>query len=270
MAASRFSSAVTVEDWATELTAILGDVERAVEGGTFEKRLELQDLLFEFVKASPTSAEALDAIARRAAGDLLKAEVEDAVAGIAARNAELKEATRLIRQGTAEAKGAAKALQFEKVAESLESARAGIEALTALRDGLTDEDAELTDRLIEIAGAIEDFQKAAGQTVGKTRSIEPPAESRPATRGVLEEGPPKGATGKTPAKPRVAVRKKSATGAKRKSATGAKKKAAAKAAPRGKKKTGSSGKKTRAAAAGKRTRSTGKRKPPKRSSGSSG
>jgi hypothetical protein len=265
MSASRFSSAVTVEDWASELTAILGDVEGAVGSGTFEKRLELQDLLFEFVKASPTSAEALDAIARRAAGDLLKAEVKEAVDGIAARNAELKEATRLIRQGTAEAKGAAKALQFEKVAESLESARAGIEALTALKDGLTDEDAELTDRLIEIAEAIEDFQNAASQTAGATRSIEPPAQSRVATRGVVEEGAPKRAAGKRPAK-RKAAKRKSASGGKRKSASGRKKKAAS-----GRKnKATASGKKTRSAAGRKKARTTGKRKPRRRSSDSPG
>jgi len=166
MPASRFSSVITVEDWTSTLAAILGDVERAVESGRFRKRAELQDLLFEFIEASPTSAESLDRIARRAAEDLLKAQVNEAAAGIADRNAELEEVTKLIHQNTVEAKGGVKALQFEKVMESLESVRAGIEALMAMREGLTDKDAELLDRLVEIAGAIEDLQKLAERTNG--------------------------------------------------------------------------------------------------------
>jgi hypothetical protein len=166
MPASKFSSVITVEDWTTALAAILDDVERAVESGKFRKKSELQDLLFEFIEASPTSAESLDRIARRAAEDLLKAQVHEAAAGIATRNAELEEVTKLIHQSTVEAKDGVRVLQFEKVMESLESVRAGIEALMGMREGLTDDDADLMDRLVEIAGAIEDFQKLAEGTVG--------------------------------------------------------------------------------------------------------
>jgi hypothetical protein len=166
MPASKFSSVITVEDWTTALAAILDDVERAVESGKFRKKSELQDLLFEFIEASPTSAESLDRIARRAAEDLLKAQVHEAAAGIATRNAELEEVTKLIHQSTVEAKDGVRVLQFEKVMESLESVRAGLEALMGMREGLTDDDADLMDRLVEIAGAIEDFQKLAEGTVG--------------------------------------------------------------------------------------------------------
>ena len=103
----------------------------------------------------------------------------------------VRKATAQIRQGTDEAKGAARVLQFEKVAETLESARAGIEALKTMGEGLTDGDAELTDRLVEIAGAIEEFQRLAG---GKAMTASRAGGSRSSKRSPTSD------TGKSPTK----------------------------------------------------------------------
>jgi hypothetical protein len=173
MPTSRFSSLITVEDWAAELATILSEVEQAVQSGESEERSRLQDLLFEYIKASPTAAESLDKIALQASEDLLKAQVEDAVGAIAARNAELKSAAKLIQRSTTEARSSKEAIQFEKVTEALSTAKAGIDALRKLDRAVRDEDSELTRMLTEIATAISDLERLAARAesrIGRRRT----------------------------------------------------------------------------------------------------
>jgi hypothetical protein len=219
MPESRFSALITVEDWAGELGTILGEVDEAVQSGEIRERLGAQELLSDYIKASPSAAEALDKIAARASLDLLQAQVDDVIAAIAARNSELKAATTLIRQSAAEAKSSKKALQFEKVLDTLKTARAGIEAFKKLGDAAADEDAELTERLTAIAKAIADFEKLVAKLSGesgsrtrgtRSRSAKPatrsPAERAPRTRAPKTRAPKKAKPKK--AKPKKAKPKK--------------------------------------------------------------
>lgn len=208
MSGSRFSALITVEDWAGELETILGEVEDAVQSGEIRERLEAQGLLSDYIKASPSAAESLDKIAGQAALDLLQAHVADVIAAIAVRNAELRAATKLIQRSAAEAKSGKKALRLENVVDTLKTARAGIEAFKRLSDAAADEDAELTERLTEIAEAIAAFEKLAAKLARHDASHTRSARSRspePATRSPAKRAPktraPKGKPGRGKPKP---------------------------------------------------------------------
>ncbi len=161
MPPSRWSALITFAHWARELGVILAGAEDVIREGDFEAKLALHDLLTEYIKESPTAAEPLDAIARRTSRDILEAQVAEAAARIAARNAELRQATRLIEEATAQGKRSDRDLQFESVVNALEKAKAGLEVLKKLEDAATEPDRELVDRLTAVANAIAEFEKLA-------------------------------------------------------------------------------------------------------------
>lgn len=200
MPESRLSALITVEDWAEELQTILSEVDDAVQSGELEQRSKAQELLLDYIKASPSAAESLDKIASQASLDLLQAQVDDVVAAIAARNAELKAATKLIQQSAAEAKSSKKALQFEKVVDTLKTAREGIDAFKRVSGAVAEGDAQLTEKLTEIAKAIADFEKLASKLTRETGASTRGARSRsakPAARSSARKArKPKKKTGK--------------------------------------------------------------------------
>ena len=161
MPPSRWSALLFFADWARELGVILADAEDVIREGDFEAKLKLHDLLTEYIKESPTATEPLDEIARRTSLDLFEAQVAQAAARIAARNAELRQATRLIEEATAQGERSERDLQFEKVVDVLEKAKAGLEVLKELEDAATQPDRELVDRVTAVAEAIADFEKLA-------------------------------------------------------------------------------------------------------------
>lgn len=161
MPSTRFSALITIDDWAASLGRLLKEVEEAIRAGEANAKLALEDLLFEFIKQSPPAAQYLDAIAGQAQRDLLTSEVQQALAGIAARNAELKRATLLIKQAAEQAQKSKKELQFENVLSVLEKAKAGLEALKELEEAATAPDRELLDRVVAVTGAIAELEALA-------------------------------------------------------------------------------------------------------------
>lgn len=161
MPSTRFSTLITVDDWAASLGKLLNEVEEAIRAGEANPKLKLEDLLFEFIKKSPPAAQHLDAIAGQAQRDLLTSEVQQALAGIAARKAELKRATLLIKKAAEQAQKSKKELQFENVLSMLEKAKASLEALKNLEEAATVPDRKLLDRVVAVTGTISELEALA-------------------------------------------------------------------------------------------------------------
>ena len=67
-----FDSLETFDDWAGALQQILDQARTAVQSGDVQRRVEVQDLLAEFIGKSPNRiAKGLDDIARKAMDDML-------------------------------------------------------------------------------------------------------------------------------------------------------------------------------------------------------
>ena len=98
MANINFDLLVTIEDWAGALQQLLDDAKAAIQANDQQARVDAQGALRKFTERSPVEAENLDRIATGAIGDLFEAVAATALAKIAARNAQLEEATKSIME----------------------------------------------------------------------------------------------------------------------------------------------------------------------------
>lgn len=162
MQAPRWEQLQTIEDWAHQLDLLLQAAARAVADGQAQQRLEVQKLLHEFVKESPSRCSFLDTIASQAARDLLLQEVQASAAAIAARNVELQRATGLIADVTGEAKKDARSIRLENAVEALQRASVAVEALKAAEGAVTNPDAALLAKIKDVLSAMDSLTRQAG------------------------------------------------------------------------------------------------------------
>ena len=161
MAKINFDLLITIPDWAGALQQLLDDAKAAIQGNSQQAKLDAQSSLRTFIKQSPVEAEFLDDIALRAINDLFLSVASAALAGIAARNAELQKATKSLQSVTAQAEKDAKSIQFEKVISAMDKAKSAAEALKALETSLAQPDQNLLNRIKSVLDAIDAFRQLA-------------------------------------------------------------------------------------------------------------
>ena len=106
-------------------------------------------------------AEFLDNIATKAVGDLFISVAAQALAAIASRNAELLEATKLIKNVTSQAEKTTKSIQFEKVISAMDKAKSAAETLKTLETALAQPDQNLLRRIKDVTDAIDQLTRLA-------------------------------------------------------------------------------------------------------------
>ena len=154
-----FDMLVTISDWARVLNQILGNAKAAIDANDQGAKLDTQDLLRTYAKRSPPECEFLDNIALKAINDLFTSVAETALDAIAARNAELKQATKLIDSVSTQAQKDAKSIQFEKVISALDKARSAAETLKSLESSLAQPDQNLLSKIKALTDAIDSLSK---------------------------------------------------------------------------------------------------------------
>ena len=160
MAQINFDMLVTISDWARVLNQILGSAKAAIDANDQNAKLDTQDLLRTYAKRSPPEVEFLDNIALKAINDLFTSVAETALEAIAARNAELQQATRLIDNVSAQAQKDAKSIQFEKVISALDKAKSAAETLKSLETSLAQPDQNLLSEIRAVTDAIDSLSKS--------------------------------------------------------------------------------------------------------------
>lgn len=144
----------SIQEWADALKALLADAKNTIADNDQGAKLDTQQQLFEFIKASPQRCNFLDDIANKAAHDLFLDTVTACLQGIASRNAELQQATKIISGVTNEANSDAKTLLLTDVKSSLDKITAGLTKLQTAAAG----DKYLLDRIKGFQDAIAAFK----------------------------------------------------------------------------------------------------------------
>ena len=161
MANINFDLLITIQDWAGALQQLLDDAKAAIQGNDQQARLNAQTALRTFTKLSPVEAEFLDNIALEAINDLFNSVASQALAAIASRNAELEDATKLIKNVSSQAQKDAKSIQFEKVISAMDKAKSAAEALKTLENSLVQPDQNLLGRITAVTNAIDALTQLA-------------------------------------------------------------------------------------------------------------
>jgi hypothetical protein len=161
MATINFDLLVTIDDWAGALQQLVNDAKTAISANDQSQKLNAQDALRTFTKRSPVECEFLDNIALRTINDLFISVTDQALAAIAARNAELQQATKSIKDVSAQAKKDAKKIQFENVISVLDRAKAAADTLKTLEASLAQPDQNLLAKIKALTDAINDLRQLA-------------------------------------------------------------------------------------------------------------
>lgn len=161
MAQINFDTLVTIDDWAGALRQLLNDATAAISANDQQAKLDAQDALRTFSKLSPVQCEFLDNIAHKAVNDLFISVADSALAAIASRNAELQQATKLIKNVAAEAQKETKSIQFEKVISALDKAKSAAETLKTLETSLAQPDQNLLAKIKALTDAIDALSQLA-------------------------------------------------------------------------------------------------------------
>jgi len=155
MAKINFDLLVTIEDWAGALQQLLDDAKAAIQADNQQAKLDAQSALRTYTKLSPVEAEFLDNIALGAINDLFTSVASAALAAISARNAELQQATKLIKNVTSQAEKNAKSIQFEKAISAMDKAKSAAESLKPLENSLAQPDQNLLSKIKAVTDAID-------------------------------------------------------------------------------------------------------------------
>ncbi len=161
MAQVNFNTLVTIDDWAGALQQLLNDASAAISTNNQQAKLAAQDALRTFSKLSPVQCEFLDNIAHKAVNDLFNSVADAALQSIASRNAELQQATKLIKDVATEAQKDAKSIQFEKVISALDKAKSAAETLKTLETSLAQPDQNLLAKIRALSDAIDALSQLA-------------------------------------------------------------------------------------------------------------
>lgn len=163
MATFEWNQLETFEEWANALRNILDAAEVVIEGDDSNKKnkkLELQKLLFEFVKRSPSRCADLDDIARKAADDIFRGIVSESIKAIADRSIELKEVTDLVKSVTEDAKKDQKAILFENVIEGIDRITGTAKRLKSLKGSLSASENDLLAKIEDVTEAVENYKNS--------------------------------------------------------------------------------------------------------------
>ena len=148
-----------LDGWRMKLSELLKEAEIAAQHGDLASRLALSSRLTEFiVHSSPNTPAmlALDGIADQARAGLLRVTIEERLAEISARTADLARLTKEVHAHTAAAEASAASIRLERARRVVGVLTESIQALNELRSVLeTTTDAELTTRIGRLIASIQ-------------------------------------------------------------------------------------------------------------------
>lgn len=131
----------TIQKWRDKLESLLGRAE-AVAGEPLSARLAVAKQLQDFILDNPSAVDddpdtavftEMDAIATKAHDALLLAALEERIAGIASRSAELAGLEKKIATQTTANEKAAKAIRLEKATQVVNSVTAAVNSIKDLK-----------------------------------------------------------------------------------------------------------------------------------------
>lgn len=132
-----FDSLETFDDWSGALQQLLGQARTALQSGVVQDRVDVQDLLADFIGKSPNRiANGLDDIARKAMDDMLNTALSEALASISSRTADLALHAKVITEIAISAEAKAASIRLDMAKQVIDSASGAIVTLNGLRQTL--------------------------------------------------------------------------------------------------------------------------------------
>lgn len=157
-----FANLVKINEWAVMLDEILAEAMEAVGNQDLGAKIEAQDNFRHFIKASPSKCRSLDHIAGRAATDVFKSVVDQALAELSDRNDELRLITNTISGVAKEANKDARNIMFEDTIEALNRIKTVLESLRTLEEKLGSADPNLLGKITAVGETIADLASELG------------------------------------------------------------------------------------------------------------
>ena len=151
---SNFDNIEGFGGWSDALMKLLEEAEEVGEGASVQDLLKISKRFRDFMRAShPNSEEirALDAIAGRAATDVLDAGIAERIQSIAGRTTELLQLSKGVEARGQELNQAAASIRLEKATKVVNSLTKSVQALKELRPAL-----ENAGEFGEVASAVKD------------------------------------------------------------------------------------------------------------------
>lgn len=150
----------TYADWAGALQTLLNNAHDAVAGGDVDKKQAAQKNLKDFIDncASPVKAKELDTIASEAIGDIFAATLDQAMAGIGSRTAELANMTKDVNAITDAANSDAASIRLDAARKVVDTTVQVVQALTTLKqqlDATQPDDKKVADSITTLITAIQ-------------------------------------------------------------------------------------------------------------------
>ncbi len=146
-----WDSLSTFEDWAGTLHKLLATATDSIQSGDVTERVEAQKQLNDFIIQSPNAiAGELDNIAKNAINDIFKTALDEALAGISARTADLAMHVKTVKAVTSEAENRARSIRLESATRVIGTATQIIRDLNDLTTAISESEDEQ-----ELAGRID-------------------------------------------------------------------------------------------------------------------
>ena len=161
----------TFSDWSKTLHELLAEATTAIQSGDVGKRVAVQEELNRFIMHSPnTVAGQLDEIAGNAINDIFRTAVDEALASIGSRTAELSKHIKTVNAVAAEAESAAKSMRLETATKVINCATEVIRNLNDLKAAVanTQDEAALASKIDNAVTAIQDLVPSVMAVKGTT------------------------------------------------------------------------------------------------------
>jgi len=128
----------TYKEWSGKLSELLAQAHDAIAAKDVDKKLEAQRALNEFIDncASPVKGKELDDIASRAIGNLFEATLDQCMAEMGKRTAELTALTKDIAAVTDAANASAANIRLDSARKVIDTTVQAVEALKSLKQQL--------------------------------------------------------------------------------------------------------------------------------------
>lgn len=155
-----WDSLSTFEDWAGVLHELLATATGSITSGDITERVEAQKKLNDFIIQSPNAiAGELDNIAKNAINDIFITAIDEALASISSRTADLAIHVKTVKAVTQEAENAAKSIKLESATKVIGAATKIIQDLNNLKNAISDseDDQELAEKIDNAVKSIQDL-----------------------------------------------------------------------------------------------------------------
>ena len=150
----------TFEDWAGALHELLAIATDSIKSGDLAERVKAQRNLNDFIIQSPNAiAGELDNIAKNAINDIFLTAVDEALASISSRTAQLAMHVKTVKAVTLEAENAAKSIRLERATQVIGTATKIIQDLNELKSTISDteDDQKLAEKIDKAVKSIQEL-----------------------------------------------------------------------------------------------------------------